>query len=106
MTPIWVNITLSRKELLATEVKAAYHNRLTIKSGMSQAHNARWQKSDLDSEQTQAKSRVFLLLELLLGENASVDLANASSTGQGHRHVQLIADDFNRLGDTGLPASA
>jgi hypothetical protein len=52
MTPIWVNITLSRKELLATEVKAAYHNRLTIKSGMSQAHNARWQKSDLDSEQT------------------------------------------------------
>jgi predicted XRE-type DNA-binding protein len=35
MTPIWVNITLSRTELLATEVKAAYHNRLTIKSGMS-----------------------------------------------------------------------
>jgi hypothetical protein len=45
-------------------------------------------------------------LELLLGENASVDLANASSASQSHRHVQLIADDFNRLGDTGLPACA
>jgi len=42
----------------------------------------------------------------LLGENASVNLANASSAGQSHRHVQLIADDFNRLSDTGLPASA
>ena len=45
-------------------------------------------------------------MELLLDENASVDIANILSSGQGHRHVQLIADDFNRLGDTGLPASA
>jgi hypothetical protein len=55
MTPIWVNIILSKAELLATEMNATYHNRPAIKSGMSQAHNACLEISDFDIEQTLAR---------------------------------------------------
>ena len=100
MTPIWVNITLSRTELLATEVKAAYHNRLTIKSGMSQAHNARWENSDFDSEQTLARSSVFVhvrednyCLSASSSDKSSHDClveATCESSDHIHRRAALV----------------